>query len=163
MKKKKAKSSGGLSTTMKAKVKRRNDPAFARRFVTIGVLVSAVMVGVSVFLTVFFNPERLGKQKFEEMATTYYETYYYEKFMETIDPALKDEKMELFAKTGFKPVPLRQLLLYQNGKFADYKGYFEKDGFNCDKNKTTAKFYPVAPYGAKDYKVEYNFECGEEK
>ena len=152
----------GLTTKMSAKIQRRNDPIIARRFVTIGVMVSAVMVGVSLFVTVYFNPEAVAKRKFEELATTYYETYYYGRFMETIEPEVFEEKMELFETTGLQPVLLRQLLLYQNGKYASYKGYFESEGFKCDKNKTSAKFYPVKPYGAKDYTVEYSYACGAE-
>ncbi len=148
-----------LTTKMDARIKKRNDSVAARRFVTIGVLVSSLMVGVSVFVTVYFNPERVAERKFKELATTYYETYYHEKFTEAIEPELFEEKMKLYEETGFQPVLLRQLLLYQNGKYASYKGYFEKDGFSCDKNKTSAKFYPVYPYGKKDYTVKYEFVC----
>ena len=151
-----------LTTKMNAKIRKRSDPVVARRFVTIGVLVSAVMVGVSLFVTVYFDPEKVAQRKFEELATTYYEDYYYDKFMSEIDPELKEKKLEVFEQTGFQPVLLRQLLLYQNGKYASYKGYFEKDGFNCDKNKTSAKFYPVKPYGKKDYTVKYDYSCAKE-
>lgn len=148
-----------LKTNMNAKIKKRSDAVAARRFVVIGVLVSALMVGVSLLITVYFNAEAVAKRKFEELATRYYEDYYYDKFMAEIDPALKDEKLRMYEETGFQPVLLRQLLLYQNGKYASYKGYFEKDGFNCDKNKTSAKFYPVKPYGKTDYMVKYEYSC----
>lgn len=148
-----------LTTKMNAKVKRRNDPVFARKFVTWGVIISAVMVGVSLFVTVYYNPEAEAKRKFEELATRYYEEYFYEKFTESIDPAVKEEKMKMYEETGLQPVLLRQLLLYQNGKYAEYKKYFEREGYKCDKNKTSAKFYPVAPYGAKDYTVKYEYSC----
>ncbi len=151
-----------LTTKMNAKIRKRSDPVVARRFVTIGVLVSAVMVGVSLFVTVYFDPEKVAQRKFEELATTYYEDYYYDKFMSEIDPELKEKKLEVFEQTGFQPVLLRQLLLYQNGKYASYKGYFEKDGFSCDKNKTSAKFYPVKPYGKTDYTVKYEYSCAKE-
>lgn len=154
-----AKKRDGLTAKMSANIRRRNDPVVARRFVTIGVIVSTIMVAVSLFVTVYFNPERVAKRKLAELATTYYESYYYERFMEAIDPELKDEKMETYERTGLQPVLLRQLLLYQNGKYASYKQYFETDGFSCDKNTTSAKFYPVYPYGAKDYTVEYNLAC----
>lgn len=151
-----------LKTNMNAKIKKRSDAVAARRFVVIGVLVSALMVGVSLFITVYFNAEAVAKRKFEELATRYYEDYYYDKFMAEIDPALKDEKLKMYEETGFQPVLLRQLLLYQNGKYASYKGYFDKDGFNCDKNKTSAKFYPVKPYGKYDYTVKYDYSCVKE-
>ena len=142
--------------------KKLDDPVFARKFVTWGVIISAVMVGVSLFVSLHFNPERMGKRKFEELARTYYETYYYDKFMESIDPKVYDEKMTAYEKSGFQPVLLRQLLLYQNGKYSDYKDYFERDGFDCDKNATSAKFYPVKPYGRTDYTVTYEYKCDTE-
>lgn len=151
-----------LTTKMNAKIRKRSDPVAARRFVVIGVLVSAVMVGVSLFVTVYFDPEKVAQRKFEELATTYYEDYYYDKFMSEIDPELKEERLKMYEATGFQPVLLRQLLLYQNGKYASYKGYFERDGFSCDKNKTSAKFYPVAPYGKTDYTVKYEYSCAKE-
>ena len=123
-------SASGLTTKMNSRLKKRNDPVFARKFVTWGVIVSAVMVGVSLFVTVYFNPEAEAQRKFEE--------------------------------TGFQPVLLRQLLLYQNGKFAGYKKYFEREGYKCDKNKTSVKFYPVYPYGKKDYTVKYDYNCTKE-
>ena len=151
-----------LTTKMSAKIRKRNDPVAARRFVVIGVLVSTVMVGVSLFVAVYFNPEKVAKRKFEELAVAYYEDYYYDRFMSEISPELKDERMKTYETTGFQPVLLRQLLLYQNGKNASYKKYFETDGFSCDKNKTSAKFYPVAPYGKTDYTVKYDYSCTKE-
>ena len=151
-----------LTTKMNANIKRRNDSVMARRFVTIGVIVSILMVGVSLFVAVYFKTETVAKRKLEELATMYYENYYYDRFMEEIDPELKDEKLKTYEKTGFQPVLLRQLLLYQNGKYASYKVYFEKGEYKCDKNKTSVKFYPVEPYGPKDYTVEYNYSCASE-
>ena len=151
-----------LTTKMSAKIRKRNDPVVARRFVVIGVLVSTVMVGVSLFVAVYFNPEKVARRKFEELAVAYYEDYYYDRFMSEISPELKDERMKMYETTGFQPVLLRQILLYQNGKNASYKKYFEMDGFSCDKNKTSAKFYPVAPYGKTDYTVKYDYSCTKE-
>ena len=154
--------SGGLATKMRVTIRMRNDPVFARKFVTWGVIVSGVMVVVSLFVAVYCNPEAVAKRKFAELATTYYEDYYYGKFMETIAPEVFEEKMKVFETTGLQPVLLRQLLLYQNGKYANYKRYFERDGFVCDKNETSAKFYPVYPYGVKDYTVKYEYSCTSE-
>lgn len=149
----------GLTAKMSAKIRKRNDPTAARKFVTWGVIISAVMVGVSLFVAVYFDPEAMAKRKFAEMARTYYEDYYYDKFMESIDEGVKEEKLAMYEETGFQPVLLRQLLLYQNGKYASYKQYFERDGFSCDKNKMSVKFYPVKPYGRTDYTVKYDYSC----
>ncbi|MBQ6321185.1 hypothetical protein IJI17_03140 [Candidatus Saccharibacteria bacterium] len=148
-----------LVTRMNTRLHKRNDPAKERKIVTIGVMVSVAMVGVSVFVAVFFNAEAVAHRKFEQMAKEYYEDYYYDKFFETMTEEAKLAKMEVFEKTGLQPVLLRQLLLYQNGKNAGMKKYFEAEGYKCDRNTTSAKFYPVKPYGRTDYTVEYNYSC----
>ena len=148
-----------LVTKMNASIKRRSDPVFARKFVTWGVMISSVMVVVSVFVAVYFNPEAVAHRKFEAMAREYYEDYYYDKFMAGIVDEVFESKMATFEQTGLQPVLLRQLLLYQNGKNAEMKKYFETGSFSCDRNTTSAKFYPVAPYGRTDYTVEYNYSC----
>lgn len=144
---------------MKAVIKNRNDPVFARKFVTWGVMISSVMVFVSVFVAVYFNPEAVVKRTFEKLATDYYENYYYEKFFESMTDEAKAEKLETYTKVGLQPVLLRQLLLYQNGKNSKYKSVFESESYICDKNSTSAKFFPIPPYGPKDYTVEYNYSC----
>jgi hypothetical protein len=137
-----------------------NDQVFARKFITWGVMISGIMVAVSLFVTIYYNPEVIVKRKFNELARTYYESYYYDKLVETIDEDKFQERMESYSQSGLQPVLLRQLLLYQNGKYSDYKEYFEQEDYVCDKNKTSATFFPVAPYGVRDYKVEFKFECG---
>ena len=154
--------SAKLTTKMDAKIKKRNEAVAARRFVTIGVIISTVMVGVSIFVAVYFEPQTVAERKFEELARTYYEDYYHEKLMNSIEPDLFEEKMKLFETTGLQPVLLRQLLLYQNGKYSSYKKYFESGKFSCDKNKMSAKFYPVAPYGKKDYTLKMEIVCNNE-
>ena len=146
-----------MKTDMKVKLKKRNDSVFARRFITCGVVISSIMVVVGIFVSVFFNAEAVAHRKFEMLAREYYEDYYYDKFMATIDESVFNEKMATFANSGLKPVPLRQILLYQNGKNSAYKKYFEREGFSCDKSATTAQFFPVEPYGKKDYTVEFSY------
>lgn len=150
-----------MKTRMTTKIKRHHDIVFNRRIVTVGVFISCIMVAVSLFVAIFFSPEAVAKRKFEFLATEYYETYYYPKFIEAMDESVFADKMEIFSTTGLQPVPLRQLLLYQNAKNSSYKKYFDNSEYSCDKNKTQAKFYPVSPYGATDYTVEYTYVCEE--
>jgi len=152
--------STGLAKRVSSVKKKLDDPVFARKFVTWGVIISGLMVGISLFVTVYYNPEAVAKRKLAELARTYYETYYHDKLVETIDSEKFEERMKSYGESGLQPVLLRQLLLYQNGKYSDYKQYFETDDFVCDKNKTSATIFPTAPYGAKNYKITYNYECG---
>ena len=161
-KKRKRKTNTKLVTRMNTCLHKRNDPLRERRFVTIGVIVSVAMVGVSVFVATYCNAEAVAHRKFEAMAREYYENYYYDKFLGTMTEEAKQVKMEIYEKTGLQPVLLRQLLLYQNGKNAGMKKFFDTEGYTCDRNVTSAKFYPVKPYGRTDYTVEYNYACSYE-
>ncbi len=144
---------------MKADQRSRNDDVLARRVVTIGVMVSVVMVSISLFVALYYNSEAVAKRKFVELVKTYYEDYYYDKFTESVEADKVDEQLAKAGKNGCHPGLLRQLLLYQNGKYSSYRGYFEKDDFNCDKNTTSATIYPVEPYGRTDYTVKYFYDC----
>ena len=148
-----------LVTNMRTSLKKRSDPVFGRKFVTWGVIISTVMVGVSVFVAVYFNAEAVAHRKFEQMAREYYEDYYLERFKSSISEEVFEQRMAIYEKTGLDAVPLRQLLLYQQEKNAKMRKYFEGKDFSCDKNTTTAKFYPIAPYGKTDYTVEFNYTC----
>ena len=116
------------------------------------------MVALSIFVTVYFDPKAVVERKFEFLAREYYENYYYDKFKAEIPEDKFLEKFESFSTTGLSSVLLRQLLLYNNKKYADYEKYFTGD-YNCDKNKTSAKFYPVEPYGKTDYNLEIDLVC----
>ena len=138
---------------------KKNDPVFVRKFVTCGIMISLVMVFLSVFTVVYFNPEAIAKRKFEYLVKDYYEKYYYDKFLSALSKEGDTEKFKDYEAKGFQSILLRQLLLYQNGKNSEYKKYFESDEYTCDKNETSAKIYPVAPYGRTNYRVEYNYSC----
>ncbi|MBR3180812.1 hypothetical protein IKF63_01905 [Candidatus Saccharibacteria bacterium] len=148
-----------ISAKMNSRVKKRGSSVMARKIVIAGIVISSVMVILSVVVAVFFNDEMIAHRKFEKIAKEYYENYYYPKFIETLSPEVYEQRMEIYSKTGLQPATLRQLLLYQNGKNSAYKKYFEKEHFSCDKNETSARFYPVAPYGTKDYTVEFKYTC----
>ena len=147
-----------MKVKINSKIKKRSDAAFGRRFVTIGVIVSAIMVGLSIFVTVYFNPKAIAERKLEELVRDYYENYYYDKFIETAAEEKLEENFIKFSQSGFSPVLLRQLLLYNNRKNSGFEKYFTGD-YECDKNKTNAKIYPVEPYGKKDYEVKLELVC----
>lgn len=122
---------------------------------------SVVAVIASLFIGVFFSPEKVAARKITYLAKDYYENYYYDKFVATIDKDF-DKSFEKYKDSGFAPVYLRQLLLFDNERDAKYEKYFNIQNYSCNKNTTTVKFFPVEPYGKKDYKIEYTFSCNYE-
>lgn len=122
-------------------------------------------IGVSVFAIVFTfvfctinDPVRRSEQELAKLAEAYYIEYLYPSSLgnklyqpETI---LKD-----FTETGLPSVKLRQILLYNNGQHADSIEVFSNPYYHCDTNQSYLRYYPVEPYGPRDYTVVYNTAC----
>ncbi|MDO4759192.1 MAG: hypothetical protein Q4A30_00185 [Candidatus Saccharibacteria bacterium] len=135
----------------------------ARKIVILGMVVSILVVFGSLAANYYFDDERVAKRELELMAKDYYENYFYEKFIKeradgvgTID---LQANFEPYREQGLPLVRLRQLLLYNGEKQAERRGYFAKNNFSCDTNKTTVKLLPQTPYGRKDYRIEYEVYC----
>ena len=124
------------------------------RKMTLAIIITAVaIVGIVLLLCLFLNPEAQTKRKIEEMAHDYYETYYYKNFKNTTSGASDFEK---YAEKGFPKVTLRQLLLFDGGR---YKDLTESLTGYCDENTTTIQIFPEEPYNKQNYRIEYNYSC----
>lgn len=66
-----------------------------------------------------------------------------------------------FAESGLPSVRLSHLLLYNDASHASYASYFNNKYYKCDTSHSYFNFYPVAPYGPRDYTVEYSPSCEE--
>lgn len=101
-----------------------------------------------------------AKQKFEELSRNYYENKLYDNFVsENSGQSLE----QAFSKhrSGFN-IKLRQILNYEFLEHnQNYRSYFDSNKFSCDTNESYAKFIAKAPYGKKDYDVEFNLKCSE--
>ena len=132
--------------------------ALAKRVATTAIVVAMVTVLCNLVMTVYYEPSKVAARNFDKMARAYYEDYFYDKFIESID-GNTTAAFEKYTETGFAPVLLRQLLLYDNGKFAAAEKYFDKDNYYCSGDGTMAVFKPVAPYGKTDYEMEVTLDC----
>lgn len=133
-------------------------PSPIRRIVLVVIFSTIAIVAITVICIFAFNTENMTKRRLADLATTYYEDYFYEGSVKSLasseaDTAAAFEKYEVH---GFSRVPLRQLLLYDDGKNADLKEFFDSV---CDENETYVQFFPYSPYGVEDYRVEYNYAC----
>ena len=152
-----------LNQTISKKLKAKKAPTPVEKKITFGCLIVLIIVViVSLFVGFFFNPERVAERKLAALAKDYYENYFYENFSETIERDDKAEAFKKYEETGFAPVYLRQLLLFDNERNASFEKYFKNDRYSCDRSKTKVQFFPVEPYGKKDYTVEYTFSCNYE-
>ena len=126
----------------------------ARKITLIIIAAVAFLVGIAILLSVIFSAENTTKRQIESMAKDYYETFFYENF--TKNSGGEISAFEKYAEKGFAKVTLRQLLLFDGGR---YKNLTENLTEYCNEGLTTVKFYPVEPYGTKNYKIEYDYSC----
>lgn len=135
----------------------RRDSRRERKIVIGLVLASALVVVFAVIMTFYFSPENNAMRELKRIAEEYYETFLYRSSLITLDN--EPSKLAEFSEGGFRPVKLRQLLLYDGGKNKGVQWVFEGDAYKCDLDRSEVVYRPVAPYGAKDYTVEYRAEC----
>lgn len=129
------------------------------RRVIIGVII-AVMIAVIVAIVVALlnTPERTTTAKIQEIARDYYENYYYDQLVKTSSAAGKtlDEALGHYSDVGFSKVNLSQLFLFDGGRHRNIRSSITN---YCDETNTTITIYPDAPYGRKDYHIDYNYSC----
>lgn len=151
---------GGVDTTKTRATAQGRGSDVARGVAIFVVIVSILTVVAHLGLSLYFEPVRIVDRKIEEIAKDYYETYFYPNYATDSTGDELDEKMDKFAENGFSRTYLRQLLLFDEGRHADEAKYFKYNGYTCDTNETYVKYYPIAPYGVEDYRVEYYLQCG---
>jgi hypothetical protein len=133
----------------------RKTPDFARLATIIIIVLAMVIVAGTILVFYFTNPERTTKWRIEAIAADYYENYFYPEFVSSNDKPL-EEKMEPFKVLGFSSRTLRDLVLFDNGRYINDMQNLTK---YCDEESTTVHFTPVSPYGKKDYTVDYRYSC----
>ena len=132
----------------------RRLPAVAKRVEFLIIVGAVLVIGAAILVAIFFNSEAVTKRNLAAMAEDYYENYYYDKFMGSVEET--EAMMNKYEVTGFPTVSLEQLLLFDNRRNAEFATTMEK---NCDTSATTIRIFPEAPFGRKNYHIEYNYSC----
>jgi len=131
-----------------------------RIFTIVLVVVCLVLVLSDLLATRYLAPDIMAVQTLEEIASDYYENYYYDKVIaQAPEGQSLGETMAKFEKDGFAPVYLRHLLLFDNERNAGYADFFDNSTYACDKNVTSIKITPHYPYGREDYTISYSMSC----
>lgn len=120
--------------------------------------VCALMIVFTFIYTSIADPVKRSEQELAKIADAYYIEYYYPrilgKYLYQPEEVLAD-----YAAAGLPTVRLRQLLLSNDGKYSSSADAFSNQYYQCDTNSTFVRYYPVAPYGPRDYTVTYNTAC----
>lgn len=121
----------------------------ARRLALSVIILAMLVVILAVLFMSFTKPEKMVTQKMEEIATDYYENYFYDR--------IKDyNNLDSYVENGFSRVTLRQLLLFDSERHADAASLLNQ---YCDAEKTYIRIYPEEPFSKKDYRIDYNYAC----
>ncbi len=120
--------------------------------------VSAICIGLALIMDFSFNPQRDAEHALERLARDYYTEYLYPNTIgdQTEQPG---NILANFVNQGYPTVRLRQLLHYHDDAKIEMSKYFDNKYYHCDTNGTTLRYFPVEPYGPKDYKVTYSYSC----
>lgn len=121
------------------------------------IIFSMLIVILAVLFVIFNDPEKLVKQKITDITTDYYENYYYPSLIgNAADEDSLSDIMTPYVTPGFATISLRQLLLFDNERFAKTATFVKQ---YCDENKTFAHIYPDPPFGKKNYHIDYIYSC----
>lgn len=119
---------------------------------------SAIAIAAALIISSALDPVKRSEQELAKLADSYYVEYLYPRTLagkfDEAETILKD-----FTVQGLPNIHLRQLLSYDNGKYADSLSTFSNEHYQCDTNKTYVRYYPVAPYGPRDFTVYYGTSC----
>lgn len=133
-------------------------PLTWREWAMLGVLgMCAVAVLSSFAVKASFHPEEDAEKAMERLAKAYYTEYLYPQVWAAEGGT--EEAIEQYKDTGFPLVYLRQMLVFNDRKYADQKQYFANKYYECDENSSRVYFLPVAPYGAEDFTLKITLDC----
>lgn len=119
------------------------------------VATSALAIAVVGISQLFSNPIKRAESELEMLADEYYTTYLYPRLLGNSKSV--DDAFQTYAELGVPTIYLRQLLHFDNNRYADSGKVFEN--LACDTNLTGVHYYPRAPYGPRDYDVTYLWHC----
>ena len=119
----------------------------------VSILIVVLVLIVIGLLIALLGGEKRAERKLNSLAKTFYE-YYYEENEDKNDKDKIIVFLSNYASSGLT-IKLGDLETYlDTHKVENYKALKK-----CDKDKTKVTFYPVAPYGKKDYKIKTTLDC----
>ncbi len=117
------------------------------------IISSALVVIVALVASHFLKPELRVKSIISELTSDYYENYFHDKYIHDTSDVTTIQKE---TKNGLPPIPLHQLLLYDNQKNNENSEYLSS---YCDLDSTYVTIYPEPPYDKKSYHADFSYSC----
>lgn len=120
------------------------------------IILATMLIVIAITAKMLDNPVRQAEKRLERIANDYYVTYLYPRLLGRLDND-PEKMLSQYDEYGVTPVYLRQLLHYNNDEQASAAKVFER--IDCNTNSTGVKFWPVEPYGPRDYRTELIWNC----
>lgn len=117
--------------------------------------VSGVAIAIATVIGLNFDPWESVEKEMNAIVKDYYISYLYPRLTESGT----EQSVAAYQDSGFPTTYLRQLLSFDNAKFAKSAVAFSNEYYVCDTNSTGVRYYPYAPYGPEDYRAEYYWSC----
>lgn len=137
-----------------------NDPgSLAKKTILIVIALVFIVVITTTVVSFFLTSESRVKQQITDLASDYYENYFYTNLMNSPKyQSLSDQNavMENYHHYGLSRKTLSDLLLYDNQKNYSYNDFLSK---HCDINSTYVRIFPDPPYEKDSYHIEYHYAC----
>jgi hypothetical protein len=111
----------------------------------------AVTVTTSLILNIIYAPAIVASRTLDSLARNYYEDYYWPKFTKNRDTKDVEAAFEKYEGSGFPPLTLRQLLIFDPSQKSVLK--------SCDPSATKVIIYPTSPFGKSNYRLEPTLAC----
>ena len=142
-----------------ARKKQKRSPMTWREFLFLGLVGTCIlMVACSLILRSSFHPDKDAENELSRLADSYYIEYLYPHILGTQlnNPA---SVLAIYAESGLPNVLLRQLLSYNDNIHAESSRFFSNNYYECDTYSSRVRFFPVEPYGPRDYTVKTYLSC----
>lgn len=130
----------------------------ARRFSIVAIILCLALVFFNLGAHAILDPKKMAEHEMERISKDYYENYYYDNFIANLSEEDAAIAFTTYSEYGFPKIFLRELLLFDNGRHADSRSFFDGQ-YYCNTNHTSMQIVPKYPYGKKDYDILYSYEC----
>lgn len=155
----KSRSQKSLKARAKNRLHLERPKLSAPEYSLLGIIAMSCLCIVASFIAAAsFDPARDAESAMSTLAADYYIEFLYPR---TLGSRINEPAAVLskYTETGLPSVRLSQLLLYNDGSHAAYSHYFDNKYYKCDVGQSYFSFYPVAPFGPRDYTVKYSTDC----
>ena len=129
-----------------------------KKIILVVILLVTITVIIASILSTTLTTENQVKSTIDNIASDYYENYFYETLYSSpeFDQNNPGAALEKYQTKGLSSLALRDLLLYDNQKHYDQYDYLTQ---HCDVNQTYILFFPDPPYDNSSYHTKITYSC----